>query len=421
MNLYQEFRSFPILKIRHLWATYCTQTMTAGIGLMILATIYRLQLGYSRLLWESGWNGAIDLKIFHWMVNQWFAGFPVYGTTPSPVDFPPFVPDYPPASYVLLWPFHGWLNVQQIRWVWAVITVVSFVSFAYLAIQASGAQTIPERLFISLLFPSMYAVSSAVAVGQLVIPLLPTLVAGISLLHLKHRRWYEEFIGVILILVTLAKPTISAPFFWLVLFGPRMFRPALLASLGYITLTVFAAHFQKSDPILLLVEWVKYASIAVEFDSVTSGYGNIHTWLTILGFDEFNIVMSLFILLALGFWVYRYQSIDIWFHIGIIAIVARFWTYHQIYDDLLILLSIITLFRTAKKAGVSSDLQSIIPGVLLIITSGAILAPASMLDFPAPWNIAFKAGQVIVWCVVLIFLLAQAQMEYVIQKTKFLD
>jgi hypothetical protein len=39
----------------------------------------------------------------------------------------------------------------------------------------------------------------------------------------------------------------------------------------------------------------------------------------------------------------------LWLLLGVTALVARFWTYHRWYDDLLILLPMIALFRIAQQ------------------------------------------------------------------------
>jgi hypothetical protein len=63
----------------------------------------------------------------------------------------------------------------------------------------------------------------------------------------------------------------------------------------------------------------------------------------------------------------------------------------------------VTLFRIAKGES-SADGSGIVAGVLLAIVWFAALAPASLLDFPSPWNLLFVVGQPIVWGAMLIFL-----------------
>jgi len=95
---------------------------------------------------------------------------------------------------------------------------------------------------------------------------------------------------------------------------------------------------------------------------------------------------------------------------GVTAYVARFWTYHRWYDDALILLPMVTLFRIAKR-GPSGHVDDVIAGTLLGVTLLLMLAPGGLFLLPAPWNTVYVWGQVIVWIVTLVFLLGLAQAE----------
>lgn len=57
------------------------------------------------------------------------------------------------------------------------------------------------------------------------------------------------------------------------------------------------------------------------------------------------MLVSLGILLIFGLWVSQNRHVDFWVLMGIGAIVARMWTYHMMYDDLIIVLPMIALFR----------------------------------------------------------------------------
>jgi len=148
--------------------------------------------------------------------------------------------------------------------------------------------------------------------------------------------------------------------------------------------------------------------------AVTVGHGNVanlHVWLGSLGLKEWILPTSLALLLALGLWSYRYRHIDIWILMGVTSYVARLWTYHRWYDDALILLPMVTLFRIAKR-GPSENAGDVVAGVLLGVTLLLMLAPGGLFLLPPPWNTVYVFGQVIVWIVTLVFLLGQAQTEH---------
>jgi hypothetical protein len=256
---------------------------------------------------------------------------------------------------------------------------------------------------------SIYATGAAIGNGQLIVHLLPMMLVGLLMLHRRRRERQARLLASALILATLVKPSISVPFLWLVLFVPRSAGPVSLIALGYCILTLFAASFQDSTLTVLLHNWLSRSSSV----AVTDGHGNVanlHVWLGSLGLKEWIFPTSLALLLALGLWSYRYRDIDIWILMGVTSYIARFWTYHRWYDDALILLPIVTLFRIAKR-GPSDQAEDVIAGVLLGVTLLLMLAPGGLFLLPPPWNTVYVFGQVTVWIVTLVFLLGQAQTE----------
>ena len=177
----------------------------------------------------------------------------------------------------------------------------------------------------------------------------------------------------------------------------------MLITLGYIGLTLFAVSFQEPGLLSLLRGWLYRASEV----TVGAAYANLHTWLAVLGLKEWGLPTSLLTLLALGFWTYLNLLVDIWLIIGVTAIIARLWTYHRWYDDLLILLPMITLFRIAKKAQ-SNNGSDIMAGILLAITLLSMLAPYRVQNLPYPWYLLFTGGHAIIWVALMIFLIIKA-------------
>jgi hypothetical protein len=209
-----------------------------------------------------------------------------------------------------------------------------------------------------------------------------------------------------LFLLALVKPTVSAPFFWLVLVLPGRLRPGILVLVGYAALMLVAAAYQPVDLLTLMREWLAAGSA----EAARGGYANVHMWLTLLGLRAWMLPVSLVLVLALGLWTYRYRRVDPWLLIGVVAIVARLWTYHRSYDDLLILLPMLALFRIAKR-GASMDGGDMAAGVLLAVTVLAMVAPHSLQLYPPPWNLLYTGGHAVVWIVVLAFLLDCARRE----------
>ncbi|MGH7960322.1 MAG: hypothetical protein ACRERD_00665, partial [Candidatus Binatia bacterium] len=120
-----------------------------------------------------------------------------------------------------------------------------------------------------------------------------------------------------------------------------------------------------------------------------------------------NLPASLLVLGALGVWIYYHRRVDFWLLLGVTALVALFWAYHGWYDDLLMLLPIVALFRIAKQSA-STDRGGVVAGALLALTLLTTLAPGGSYLLPQPWNILYGTGQIIVWTMVFIFLLNRA-------------
>jgi hypothetical protein len=116
---------------------------------------------------------------------------------------------------------------------------------------------------------------------------------------------------------------------------------------------------------------------------------------------------------ALGIWTYRYRRADRWVLIAVAALVARVWTYHRVYDDVLIFLPELALFRIAKQNSVSD--KSIAAEILLAMIALAMLCPARLLDPPlewawtSQWAWIFTSTQTILWLLILGYLMRYAQ------------
>lgn len=389
-----------VLKIAAWWSRHDTLMLRFAAAAMAFVAVIWLGYQFFRFLWQPDqiggykvWPGAIDLKLLYGDVHSWFAGTPTVSV-------------YPPATHPILWLFLGWLEISEAILLWAVTTVGALGWLVFLIVKESGATTPTERVFVALMPLSMYATGATIGNGQLIVHTLPVLVAGILLLRQKGNGWSKDLKISFLMIVSLVKPSIAAPFFWIVLFAPGTLRPAALTCLGYAILTFFAGSFQDAGTFVLLQEWLAKGSQL----AVTSKHGtaNVHIWLAALGLGTWILPVSLVLFLALGFWTYHHRRVDLWLLMGITAIIARYWSHHHWYDDLLILLPMVALFRAAKR-GSSPSGTKVLAGGLLAIMLMAMMAPGGLYFFPPPWNTIYVSGQIIVWTGTLMFLADHAR------------
>jgi len=82
--------------------------MLVAVALMSLAAVIWLGYEFWRLLLQPNPPGPLDLMLRFTETRLWFAGQPVYEIEKTGV--------YPPASYLLLWPFVGWVDFFHARW-----------------------------------------------------------------------------------------------------------------------------------------------------------------------------------------------------------------------------------------------------------------------------------------------------------------
>jgi len=367
----------------------------AGMGLLAA-----LKLGdeFRRLLFDTGYNGAVDTRILNELVRGWFEGVPLYR------ELVPAI--HPPATYVLLWPLLGWLDFTPARWLWAATTVAALGWLVYLIVQESGAETRLEFVFVALMALSMNATGVTIGNGQLILHILPLLLFALLLLRDSHGEWRVRLLAAGLLLVTLVKPTISALFLWIAVFIGGGLVTTVPVVVGYAALTIFALPFQESPPAVLAREWNARATVA----AATGGYANLHRWLAAFDLEEWILAASLLVFMALGSWIYQHRKADFWVLLGVTAVVARLWTFHRVYDDVLILLPMVTLFRTAKNQD-SSPETSVVAGLLLAATILGMLALARWEHFQWPWGFLFKGGHTLVWAAILGFLVYRAQRD----------
>jgi hypothetical protein len=383
-------------EVREQWTRHRQTALWCSVVVLALVSARRLIAASRELI--LGLALGDTPKIFHLLVRRWFASMPVYSESSFAV--------HPPASYVILWPFFGWLEITPARWFWLATMAAAILWLAYLIVRESGASTAVERAFVALLLLSMYATAATVRTGQLTIELLPLILVGLLLLYRRRPGLGRDFLSAALLLLALVKPTVSVPFLLLLLVIRGGLRPALLIAFGYVALTLFAAAYQKAGLTTLSREWLTRSSAL----AASAGTANLHIWLAAIGLQTWILPASLLALLGLGWWIHRHRQVDLWLLIAVSAIVTRFWTYHRPYDDVLLLLPEVALFRLAKR-GPSDGGVDVVAAALLALTALGMLAPLQLPRLPIGWRVLFTDGNALVWFTLLLFLMKQAGRE----------
>ena len=384
---------------RRLWAAYGELILRIAIVLVAAGTIFRLSHVIPDMLWGYYNPGAACDLLFRYLeVQTWFAGKQVYGAIETA--------DYPPASYAIFWPFLGWASLAMARWLWAGAIMTGLITLAAIITRAVKADTKTRWLFLALLPFSVYPTASVIWLGQFTIHCLASLAVGLLILLRGRGRWWEDILAATVLLVSLAKPTVVAPFFWLVLILPGRLRPITLVSVGYLSLTLLAASFQDANLLTLIKGW-RGQETQMEF---SEGHTNLTKLLISVGLKQALAPVALLGLLGIGALTWRFRKVNFWLLIGILGLVSRLWIHHRTQDDLLILAPMIALLRLAmrSKAPDGSDVKA---GLLFAFNWLTMLAPVSLIMGYPGLLLSMELLLGALWMLTLLFLLSQANRE----------
>lgn len=377
------------------WQARRSALLRLTIVLMAVAALVWLGYEFWRLLFYDGQMGAVDLKLRHQEVQLWADARPVYIEAKGG--------QYPPAALLMMWPLLGWLEVGPARWLWAATSVLALVWLMGTLIAQGEPRDNLERRFIALLPLATYGAGATIGNGQLMVHLLPFLLVSLLMFAGDKASWTRDLAAAGFMLLALIKPSAAAPFFWLVLFVPRRLRPALLVVGGYVVLTILAVWINGDEPLSMFQQWLAKGTRNAPGASMLYDKVTLHAYTSLLDFKHSYIVTSLAMLGGLGLWVFLRRRSDIWILMGVSAIVARLWTYHGWYDDMLLLIPMLALLRIAIRRPFA-DSMGVSAGVLLALMVVMMMAPGGRYLLPSPLDMIWINAQLALWIIVLFFL-----------------
>lgn len=382
--------------MKTLAARHARSLLLICVVLLAATAVLRTVVESHRLLFGQGFAAATDLKLFHEQCVTWFGGEDAYAKLVSAV--------YPPGSYPLMAPLYLW-DIEINRGVWLVHSLIVLGVLMWLCVVESGAPSALEKAGVALLPLAMYGTGIALGNGQLTIHVLTAVVASIVLLDRGRGRLGYDLAAAALMLFALVKPSLSPPFFWVLLFVPRRLRPALLVLIGYITLTLIGASFQPGG---LVTQFTAFLGRGTAL-AVRAGYGHVPLWLTEAGHGNLIMPFTLVALVGMGVWVWRHRDVDRWLLLGVLALLARFWSYHRLYDDMLNLLPMIALIRLGHGRAGNAGKPDQLAWMVLCISLVAIPGPATPLqDLESGLGVFMRLGQNLIRLLMLAFLMRRA-------------
>jgi hypothetical protein len=386
-----------------------------SIAVLSLIAFTKIFDEFYRLVLLDSNNSAIDLKIIKRGIRLWFSDKAV------PKELKDAM--YPPASYAMLWPLIGWLKLSIARIVWTFTLIPSLVLVSYIFVKHSLARG-TEESFLALIIPlSLNSVGITIGNGQLGIQALVLMIIALLMLRKKEKNIVNDILISIVTVFALIKPSVTAPFFWIFIFVYPNYRIVLYTVGIYLILTIIPFHFRGMS----IFDYLFYDKNALEISSMVKqtyknlvsgtiygsaggGYANLHSLFGYLGLSRLNLIASFVMLIMFGFWTLLNRKADFWLLMAVTALFSRFWMYHRAYDDILLIVPMITLFRLIKLEHISFHIRQI-SLVLLIITTIAMLVPARM-QIIYPFSYLFIWGHIIIWLALLFFFLYLIRRQY---------
>jgi hypothetical protein len=399
--------------IERSWARHGDRLLQLVVLLELAAAVPWLGYQLWRLLsaadpiWPGSPRGAIDLEMLRAAGERWFAGVDPY----RPENAAPYPPaPYPPATFLLLWPLLGWLGFAGARWLWAATSLGALVWLSRQLARESAVRGRWQYAAVALLPWALYPAGATIGNGQLGLHVVALLVAAALALERRPPSRARDAVVALAMLGALAKPSLAAPFFWIVLFAPGGLRPAAAIAGGYASLTLAAGTFQTTSLATLLGEWAARAATAAAHYAVKFSHGNLQSWLSRQGLASWGAAAAFVVLAALALWVARYRRADLWLRLGVTALATRLLSYHGWYDDLLLLLPLVALLRLLDAERTSSGVRAAACG-LLVAAFPLQLAPGGQYLLPSPWRGLFLTAQLALWIAMLATLLVAARAE----------
>ncbi len=384
------------------------------IALLAAIAAMRLYIGFEVL--TCWW--PLDLETRYSHVHYWFSGSEFYASNSS---------TYPPASYLILWPILGWLPFEAVRTLWTLLLLGALIWLTKWCLRADDGRSRAVQCFIGVVFLAMSATGGAIEVGQLTPFLLVLIITALSLVsspRSENGSWRHGMVAAILMTAALVKPSVTAPFLWLVLWRPARLRVGigvvLAVVVGYAALTLLSLSFQHNG-VKEISDWA--AIVSRNNAEISEGYANLRDWMASAGLKPWSHPASLLVIGCLGFWTYRYRHLDEWLLLGVVGLVARMWTYHSTYDDMLMIFAVLALLHIARQ---TTKLPDSVPKrihvphrlknpsqqaqILLGILVFTLIVPAHLMQTdPTRAVIIWHGFQSIVWLLTLAFLLSFAK------------
>jgi hypothetical protein len=293
---------------------------------------------------------------------------------------------YPPWAFFtgfFIFPNISWTLTRFYQMFLNLLSLGVLVRFAYQIGLSFGVRS--AYFFVA----ACLAISShctTLGVGQYGIIINALLIGVYWLIKANRNNWAGLLMG-----IALAKPTISAPYF-LGLIIHRKFKSFFVA-IFYISFATFyiswLTKLDLNDVIFRFLDQIKYvADDGFSWINILINLGlNVELSILLLGAISISLIILIF------YWLRDFSLLIIF---GIASAIGRIFTYHRVYDDIMLVFLLLALLQLAFS-------QPHWLNILILTVVGLTLwLPASFQNVAAPYWLVL---QIIIWSLALIYLL----------------
>ena len=384
----------PVLsRIRERWGSVAVWLATLGVSVI---AIHRMSYALPHAVRKVEHWSAVNVAYRYDELTRFFAGVPIYHENFGRLT-------YPPATYVFLWPVLGWLPLESARVLFVATNLVSAIIVAVLAYRLADRHSQGERFLIVAIVFACYPLQISAFLGHMPVQVVALVAIAALILRRARVSWATDVAASACLAASLVKPTLAPPLIAAVLIATWRWRPVLLTGLIYAGVAFVASTAQPAGFVDLHVAWLRANTAHAVAAELIEALPNLHNWLSWVGLGRFGPAASILALVAYSVWGWRHRHADVWLLIGAGALVARLWSYHRPYDDIVILLATIALLRMARAPDHRPRTAA---AVLFAVTCAALLTPAwALYNLARPAIRLVYAAQTTLWVTLLVFLL----------------
>lgn len=355
--------------------------------LLALIAILYLYHGFSNLISNQTHNLPTDLALRYHQANDLiFNKINIYKETVHA--------QYPPSLYLFLSPLTHYSTYQMMDEWWAVLHLLSLL-LSILLLSKLFSEKAKKYLIITA-FLAFHAIPHAMGVGQISVIITGFLMGSLYLIKVKSHLFFK-IVGTLLLTFALGKYSLLLPIALVFILDDDSRIPIILSVL----LNILLSHVVLIRVDSSILEYIELLLIN-SYEVKQLGTIDIQSLLSMINAPDFVSALAMIALLVI-FSVYIIRnrvSLDIWDQMAIASITARFFIYHNHYDNVMLIFILIALLKRVSFA----EGQKNKTFYLVALTIVSLVTPARFLIWEAPFYGIFLIFQLMLWVSIPVYI-----------------